>query len=240
MKVFFLLVLSHLLTDFVFQGKGLAQRKKESSLALVWHSLVFLACASILLSLLPLKIISGGLFVLLLILTVAHFLFDFLKNYLEVISPRRSFEWLILDQVLHLGFISLSWTYFNSLTLQSFVRLLKAESLSDKLILITMGYVIIWGGTHFVRRLLEKIPPIKEEPSEYNVGMIIGNLERILIFTLVLVDQYAAVGLVLAAKSIARFEDLKKRDFAEYYLIGTLSSTLIAILVGIIVRLLIS
>jgi len=37
----------------------------------------------------------------------------------------------------------------------------------------------------------------------------------------------------LAAKSIARFQELKERKFAEYYLIGTLSSILFAMLVGI-------
>ena len=42
--------------------------------------------------------------------------------------------------------------------------------------------------------------------------------------------------LIFAAKSIARFEDLKKREFAEYYLIGTLSSILLAMLLGILAR----
>lgn len=36
----------------------------------------------------------------------------------------------------------------------------------------------------------------------------------------------------LAAKSIARFSELKKRSFAEYYLIGTLASILFAIVIG--------
>jgi hypothetical protein len=35
--------------------------------------------------------------------------------------------------------------------------------------------------------------------------------------------------MLLAAKSIARFKDLEKRPFAEYYLIGTLTSFLVAI-----------
>lgn len=239
MSIFYLLVLSHLLSDFVFQGKTLARRKKESLFVIAGHALVFLISSSVLLFLLQPHIVSGNLVILLLVLTFAHFLFDATKNYLEKIFPRWSFEWLILDQILHIGFIASSWMVFAAVPLLDFIRCLKAESLSDKVILICVGYVIMWGGTHFVRRLLEKAPPIKTEPTEYNVGMIIGNLERILIYTLVLVGQYAVIGLVLAAKSIARFEELKKRDFAEYYLIGTLMSYLIAIGVGITVKLLI-
>lgn len=239
MNVFYLLVLSHLLSDFVFQGKTLAQRKKESLLIVAGHALIFLVCASLMLLLFQPQVISASMVILLLILTAAHFLLDTSKNYLELAFPRPSFEWLILDQILHLGFISASWAYFKSIAFPDFINLLRAESLPDKLVLIIIGYVFIWGGTHFVRRLLEKVPPIKAGPGEFNIGMIIGNLERILIFTLVLVDQYAVIGLVLAAKSIARFEELKNREFAEYYLIGTLMSYLLAIGVGIMVKLLI-
>lgn len=44
----------------------------------------------------------------------------------------------------------------------------------------------------------------------------------------------AALGLLIAAKSIARFEELKERRFAEYYLVGTLTSLLVAIVVGLL------
>ena len=55
--------------------------------------------------------------------------------------------------------------------------------------------------------------------------------------TFVLLHQFAAVGLVIAAKSIARFRELEDRNFAEYYLVGTLASTLIAVVVGLAVSL---
>lgn len=39
-------------------------------------------------------------------------------------------------------------------------------------------------------------------------------------------NQYAAMGLVLTAKSIARYDKITKDEkFAEYYLLGTLIST---------------
>jgi len=60
------------------------------------------------------------------------------------------------------------------------------------------------------------------------VGEAIGILERLLVVTFVLVRAEAAIGLVIAAKTLARFRQLDDRDFAEYYLLGTLASVAIA------------
>jgi len=60
------------------------------------------------------------------------------------------------------------------------------------------------------------------------VGEAIGILERLLIVTLVLAGAEAAIGLVIAAKTLARFKQLDDRDFAEYYLLGTLASVAVA------------
>jgi hypothetical protein len=68
------------------------------------------------------------------------------------------------------------------------------------------------------------------------VGEAIGILERLLIVTFVLVGAEATIGLVIAAKTLARFKQLDDRDFAEYYLLGTLASVSIAILTAIVAR----
>jgi hypothetical protein len=76
--------------------------------------------------------------------------------------------------------------------------------------------------------------------KEYNTGRIIGILERVLIYYLVLNAQFAAIGLILAAKSFTRYKELEKRAFAEYVLVGTLLSTLLAMLTaGLIQQLLV-
>ena len=56
-------------------------------------------------------------------------------------------------------------------------------------------------------------PPLDRQ--EYNAGRFIGILERLLIYVPVLRGQYAAIGLILAAKSFARFKEMDGRDFAE-------------------------
>src|SRR5947208_1625565 len=69
-------------------------------------------------------------------------------------------------------------------------------------------------------------------------GRAVGSLERALALTLVLLGDYAAVGWIIAAKSLARFKQLEDREFAEYFLVGTLASFLLAVLVGVGIRIL--
>ena len=58
-------------------------------------------------------------------------------------------------------------------------------------------------------------------------GAIIGNMERILSAIFMATGQWAAIGVIFTAKSIARFKQMEEnKQFAEYYLIGTLYSIL--------------
>jgi hypothetical protein len=68
------------------------------------------------------------------------------------------------------------------------------------------------------------------------VGATIGILERILIVVFVLTGTDVAIGFVVAAKTLARFRLLDDRDFAEYYLLGTLGSVSVAIVTALVGR----
>lgn len=65
--------------------------------------------------------------------------------------------------------------------------------------------------------------------SPVRIGATIGVLERLLIVIFVLSGAVAAIGFVVAAKTLARFKQLDDRDFAEYYLLGTLASVAIGL-----------
>jgi hypothetical protein len=67
-----------------------------------------------------------------------------------------------------------------------------------------------------------------------NAGLYIGWLERFLVITAIMVQSPATVGLILTAKSIARYPEFKSERFAEYFLIGTLLSISLAILGGVL------
>ena len=70
------------------------------------------------------------------------------------------------------------------------------------------------------------------ENTLLKAGRIIGSLERAISFILIAFNQFAAVGFIIAAKSILRFRDLDTAK-TEYVLIGSLLSFGIAILFGI-------
>ena len=66
--------------------------------------------------------------------------------------------------------------------------------------------------------------------KDKKAGAIIGFLERLIIVIFISIHQYAAIGLVLTAKSIVRYDRIAKdQEFSEYYLIGTLFSLISAL-----------
>ncbi len=107
------------------------------------------------------------------------------------------------------------------------------------IIILSSVFFLLNEVNFFIRFIFEvsgKIPVTKgthdPDRTELNAGRIIGILERLIIFFFVIVGQFAAVGFVIAAKSIVRYRELEDRNFAEYVLIGTLLSSLLAILTG--------
>jgi hypothetical protein len=72
-------------------------------------------------------------------------------------------------------------------------------------------------------------PASDQTASPARVGATIGVLERLLIVAFMMTGAQAAVGFVVAAKTIARFRQLDDRHFAEYYLLGTLASVSVAL-----------
>lgn len=77
-------------------------------------------------------------------------------------------------------------------------------------------------------------PDNDEEKSLPNAGRLIGITERLLTLALILLGQYEVVGLIIAAKSILRFNATQK---SEYVLVGTLLSFGIATFAGIVINL---
>jgi hypothetical protein len=101
---------------------------------------------------------------------------------------------------------------------------------------------VIRGGTQVVRGILNKaqtLPLIEKQVDEleYNRGRLIGSIERILLAGMVAAGSYAALGFLVAAKGLVRSKDLEKHEFAEYFLIGTLASTALAVVAGGLLRL---
>jgi len=70
-----------------------------------------------------------------------------------------------------------------------------------------------------------EIPPSEKTRKNIKRGKVIGVLERAVLYLLMFTGDYSSIGFVLAAKTLVRFKELEdNKDFAEYFLIGTLAS----------------
>ncbi len=70
-----------------------------------------------------------------------------------------------------------------------------------------------------------------DETLVQGAGAVVGVLERLIMGIFVLMGQFAAIGLIFTAKSVARYNKISEnQSFAEYYLIGSLFS-MISVLV---------
>lgn len=133
-----------------------------------------------------------------------------------------------------------------------------AERKTSALCLIAAIVIFnIRGGTYVVRGLLNKcgalpalnVPKESVVPRpdlvvveksvdtiEFNRGRWIGNLERLLLLAIVAEGSYAALAFLMAAKSLIRSRDLENREWAEYFLLGTLASIAVSLGGGLLIR----
>lgn len=103
------------------------------------------------------------------------------------------------------------------------------------LIMIGITLYIISGG--FIKIILEILSGEKNTETD-RIGMTIGYCERLLTIAFVMLNQYTALGLLVAAKSILRFSGDKSsesvRKESEYVLVGTMLSLVFGIVNGLI------
>ena len=223
------LVLAHLVGDFALQPDRWVQDKvvrKQRSPYLYWHIAVH---ALLLLVLLQFDL---SYWLGLIIILITHFLIDLMKLYLQKKWNSRSL--FFLDQVAH--FVVLGLVVFFYYPYQ-----INMEYFFHPLILLfLMSILMVTVVSAIVMRTVMSrwiFPEDRAEESLPNAGKYIGILERLLVFTFIVLHQWQAIGLLIAAKSILRFSDLsraKDRKLTEYVLIGTLLSFGLAILVGIL------
>lgn len=231
-------IIAHLLADFFFQTADMANRKKKEGKSLLLHS--FLYFFIFLLAYL-LVIDLQYLYIPLLVLSAFHILIDFFKEKIEIKfienSSRKSifFTSFLIDQSLHFLTILFVYYYFRLEEHgNAFYSLYQnSKNFHNGTFYVLMFLIVLSPTSVFIKKMFLLIPQkrMKEVMNEnLRIGSLIGQLERIIIVLFLLNDQYGAIGLVLTAKSIARFKQMEDKDFAEKYLVGTLASLLIALL----------
>ena len=98
-----------------------------------------------------------------------------------------------------------------------------------------VGYIIKYV-TQGIAQHTDIKPNDKMESNVEHGGKKIGQFERIIILTFVLLNQYEAIGFLITGKSIIRFADHNSNLRSEYVLVGTMMSYAIAILAGVFVN----
>ncbi|MDT8894020.1 DUF3307 domain-containing protein [Halomonas sp. I1] len=230
------LVLVHLAGDFLLQPRRWVesrQDRKARSAALYLHAglhgvlvllVLLLAGASIAFTL------AGALLV-----AVSHWLIDLGKSHLD---PGK-LHWFLLDQALHLLVLLglwLVWVDGAAPLTMALAWLTRPETLG-----LAVSYLLVTRPMSLAIALALRpwSQDVIDPGTLVAAGARIGMLERLLVLTLVLQDELAAVGFLLTAKSVLRYGDLrerKDRKLTEYVLLGTLLSIATTLILGLLVR----
>jgi hypothetical protein len=243
-NLFLAIYLAHLLTDFVFtpivSNKHLVSNKHRGQ----WRGYLihgvthYVAVLAIVALADPQRLPALSFQLLAVSLSLVHLLVDWVKA--SWTKPQRIPDnalAFLVDQAIHLIAVIGAVFLLVHPSLQTFVLWLnRIRSLQESILLVSVVYVlVIFGGGYFIRTLIgplwkeEQGQTTKEHQEVINAGLYIGWLERFLVLTALFLQSPATVGFILAAKSIARYPELKSVRFAEYFLIGTLLSITIAV-----------
>jgi len=233
MIVLIKLVLAHILVDFFLQPKkwvASKQKDKIKSIPLVLHALLHGLLTYILIA-------DWTNFVLPLVLIIVHWSIDVFKVYRKPIL-----RWFLFDQVLHLISLVFLWGLFYGEMAEIWVFTTSFIS-NERNLWFLVGYLLILNPASILIDLATKKWQKELKSKEKNIGLQnagkwIGMLERVLILTFIIGNQYAAIGFLITAKSIFRFGDLtknKERKLTEYILIGTFLSFMLTLIVGLFI-----
>ncbi len=213
-------ILAHLAGDFLFQSDKWIDNKKEKkykSPYLYWHLLIHTVLLLVILQ------FNFHYWKGIILVIISHYIIDLIKlNLNEKINSRILF---FSDQILHFIIIFGVVHYYAPFK----INMTSIYSIKS-LLLITFLLITTYVSSVVIKILISKWKINDTSPNQ--AGKYIGMLERLFIFSFIILNYWEGIGFLLAAKSVFRFGDLSKaddRNLTEYILIGTLLSFGIAI-----------
>ncbi len=234
-EYFTLLLLGHIIADFYTQTAKIAEKKKEKIKWVFIHGLLYFLT----MFMISVPVLSIHILILDIVASILHLVIDIVM----FLFPKKSENTtaFIVDQILHfvcLLMLSYACTKKN-VQIEEIPVVLDffcTTDISERLVCNwILGLLIAHKPANIlIQKLISPYKPKAEKEEikgkDNNVGRIIGTAERIVMLILIYMNQYSAIGLVLTAKSIARYDRITKDEkFAEYYLLGTLISAGIVI-----------
>lgn len=234
---FIVLLLAHLIGDFVLQTEKMATQKGFILHWLFLHSLelggvTWLLCW------------SWTAWPVVLAVFLTHMIFDWTKARLK----GHPVKWYIIDQLGHLLTLWLCAVWmarqpeFEVMPITQWIPMPFFVLASAYLF---VGRPLTIGMGLFLRPWQEELLKTNPQDDSGRVtgltrsGEWIGNLERFFTLTCVLANQFILVGALLLAKSLLRYGELSRtgnRKRVDYVIIGTLGSIGLAVAVGVLAR----
>lgn len=237
MVIFLKLLTVHFVADFFFQTEQFCLKKSNLCTMAGWFYQVLHAFVHSVLSYLVLM--DWCNWVIPVLVFVSHFVIDVIKSMINVdvfakTSIQRSnidCSIFILDQIFH---IVVLWLLSQYCICQIGLFFGQLQDISVWCYIV--AYIVVLNPTSifickFVQRWQDDI--LQKNTSLIDAGMWIGYAERVLALTFVLLKQYEALGFLIAAKSLLRFQETDTKQ-TEYVLIGTLFSFGVAVLLGLL------
>lgn len=224
-------ILAHLLGDFLLQPNSWVRQKEEKK----WRSPLLYLHAVIHFGLILLITTELSMWLPAAIIAGAHLLIDGLKLHFQ--NEQTKVKWFVADQVLHILVMVVIWLLLINPQIE-----LWPTWPDSYWYLLTGAIFVTVPGSIIIGLLLAPYSKITGEHAEESLpqaGKYIGILERLMIFLFIILSQWAAIGFLMAAKSIFRFGDLtnaKDRKLTEYILIGTFLSFGLAIATGLLIK----
>lgn len=237
--IFTSLVFVHLIADFYLQPHSWIMSKvkyREKSLGLLKHMTVHLVLTGITLYIL-LGGFTGQFWIALGIIIISHYGIDIWKTYMGF-----TIKYFLIDQGAHVLILTAVSIWLSGLPVYE-LALKLINTMTFNHVIYLMAYLVAYKPASILIQLLLR-PYLQqfEDPEKQNSGLQtagehIGGLERTLVITFVLLEQFAGIGFLLAAKSVFRFGDMRRqhdRKLTEYIMLGTLLSFTFAILLGLL------
>jgi hypothetical protein len=215
-----------LIGDFILQPTNWVIHKEENKVKskyLYFHTLIHFLLIILLLW-------DLGSWKLALVISISHYVIDLVKLYASKWIKKKSVLFFT-DQALHLIVIYIC-AFHGNLKEQTSIMFQHLDW-----VLITAVVFVTFPAAVMMGKLLEGFSDQIQidHKSLPNAGKYIGIIERLFVLLFIIIGRWEVIGLLITAKSVFRFNDLKEnnnRKLTEYILIGTLLSFGIAILTG--------
>lgn len=223
------LIIAHVIVDFLLQPYSwIADRRKRK-----WRSDRLMA-HSLLAGMIPLILIGRlDFWYVFLLIGISHYIIDLGKCYFD-----DNIKLFTIDQVLHLTVAGISWLIITGTNLDIGTTSNAINEIWNDLdlsVVFLAALILLWPTGIAIGKMTEKWRKhVDGERGLESAGKYIGFAERMIIFSLILVNQYTALGLIVATKSIFRLREGSKE--AEYYLVGSMLSFSAAIIMGLLVK----